>query len=172
MMYYSALARGHTRKHCIGAATSPSIMGPYTALDKPIVCDFSHGGVIDPTYFHDPGTNTSYLIYKQDGNAMGVGGSCDNGIWPNTPTPLYAVELSINDLATPIGEPFELLTNIQADGPNIESPAVYYYEYLTPEVDQGLLRSYHLLFNSGCFHDRYRSIHTLPRTFLSWPMYH
>ena len=111
---------------------------------------------------------------------MGKGGVCSNGNWPNTPTPIYAVELSVDDLITPVGESFELLANLQEDGPNIESPMVYYYEYRTDagldvkdadltsrikvagsdaldekEVEQGVLRSYHLLFNSGCFHDRY-----------------
>ena len=49
-MFYSALAKNQTRKHCIGSATSNNIIGPYTALDEPIVCDFEHGGVIDPAY--------------------------------------------------------------------------------------------------------------------------
>ena len=49
-MFYSALAKDHTSKHCIGSATSNNITGPYIALDEPMVCEFEHGGVIDPAY--------------------------------------------------------------------------------------------------------------------------
>ncbi len=150
VMYYSALARNHTSQHCIGAAVSKDIMGPYTPLDEPIVCDFSAGGVIDPSYFHDPAINASYLIYKQDGNSIGVGGVCGNGKWPNTPTPLMAIELNSDDVTTPISEPFELLTNLEIDGPNIESPVLWYYEY---HYSTGVMKTYHIAFNSGCFHD-------------------
>lgn len=163
-MYYSALARNRTRLHCIGAATSPTVMGPYTPFDEPIICDFEAGGVIDPAYFHDPATNTSYLIYKQDGNAIGTGGSCSNGNWPNTPTPLMAIELSPDNFRTPISEPFEILTNLQSDGPNVESPILWYYEYSIHSDDgsQSLLKSYHIAFNAGCFHDlSYRIEHII-----------
>ena len=40
VLFYSALAHNQTRKHCIGAATSINIAGPYQALDEPIICDF------------------------------------------------------------------------------------------------------------------------------------
>ena len=154
VMFYSALSRNHTQRHCIGAAVSEDIMGPYTPFDEPIVCDFHAGGVIDPSYFHDPAINASYLIYKQDGNSMGAGGVCGNGDWPNTPTPLMAVELA-EDLTTPISKPFELLTNLQVDGPNVESPMMWYYEYRLTNDDgsHGLVKTYHIAFNSGCFHD-------------------
>jgi hypothetical protein len=163
-MYYSALARNNTRRHCVGAAVSDTIMGPYRAVDEPVVCDFHAGGVIDPAYFHDPATNASYLIYKQDGNAIGAGGDCGNGNWPNTPTPLMAVELSPEDLTTPISAPFELLTNLESDGPNIESPVLWYYEYYFTNDDggRGLVKTYHIAFNAGCYRDlSYRIEHII-----------
>ncbi len=164
VMYYSALSRNHTERHCIGAATSKTIMGPYTPFDEPLVCDFHAGGVIDPSYFHDPAINASYLIYKQDGNAIGAGGVCGNGEWPNAPTPLVAILLDPDDLTTPISEPFELLSNLEVDGPNIESPVLWYYEYY-PTNDEGrhrVVKTYHITFNSGCFHDlSYRIEHII-----------
>ena len=161
IMYYSALSATHTRLHCVGAATSPTIMGPYTPHDEPMICGFDKGGAIDPHYFHDPATNTSYLIYKADGNAIGVGGACqnDNAHWPNTPTPIMAVELN-PDLTTLAGEPFEIISNMQVDGPNIESPVMWYYEYRRFSSINNIVKTYHLAFNAGCFHDRtYRIEH-------------
>jgi hypothetical protein len=156
-MFYSALSRNQSRKHCIGAAVATVVSGPYEPVEEPLVCDFKHGGVIDPAYFQDPLTNTSYLVYKQDGNAIGVGGACMNGDWPNTPTPLLAIELDAETLLNPVGEPFELLSNIQSDGANIESPLLWYYDYHT---SQGSIRSYHLSYNSGCYaHMDYRIQH-------------
>ena len=164
LMYYSALARNNTQRHCLGAAVANDVMGPYDPFSEPIVCDFKAGGVIDPAYFHDPATNSSYLIYKQDGNAIGSGGSCSNGEWPNTPTPLMAVELDADDLVTPLSEPFVLLTNVEGDGPNIESPVLWYYEYYPTNDDggHGIVKTYHIAFNSGCFHDAsYRIEHII-----------
>lgn len=164
VLYYSALAQNNTRKHCIGAAVSNNVSGPYIPLDEPIVCEFPLGGVIDPAYFHDPITNTSYLVYKQDGNAIGVGGACANSNWPNAPTPLLAVELDVATITQPVGKPFVLLDNIRSDGSNIEAPLLWYYEYY-PKVDGAngtVLRSYHLSYNSGCFaHTDYRIQHII-----------
>ncbi len=166
ILYYSALARNHTRKHCVGAAISDNIEGPYLPFDDAIVCDFEGGGVIDPAYFHDPMTNTSYLVYKQDGNAIGVGGACDNGNWPNSPTPLMAVELDVASLTRLVSTPFVLLDNIRSDGANIESPVVWYYDYrpadLSNITQENSILSYHLSYNSGCFaHDDYRIQHII-----------
>ena len=165
IMYYAALAHNSTRRHCLGAALSSSIMGPYIPRDSPLICNDAAGGMIDPAYFLDPATNTSYLIYKTDGNAIGVGGACGNaGAWPNTPTPVKAIELSSSDLTVTVGEPFELLTNVQSDGPNIESPTLWYHEYhlTSANGDKGSVKSYHIAFNSGCFHDEsYRINHVI-----------
>ncbi len=153
-MYYSALPRNNTQRHCIGAATASHVTGPYIGLDDPIVCDLPKGGVIDPAFFHDVKSNLSYLVYKQDGNAIGVGGACSNTGWPNTPTPLLAVELSGHDLVTPQGDPFELLSNLQSDGPNLESPMLWHYTYDKPaSLGGGQISSYHIVYNSGCYND-------------------
>jgi beta-xylosidase len=53
---------------CIGAATSPTVAGPYQPVDAgPIECDFGGGGSIDPTVVVDPGGNP-WLVWKNDGN--------------------------------------------------------------------------------------------------------
>lgn len=67
-------------------------------------------------------------------------------------------------MTTPISEPFELLTNLEIDGPNIESPVLWYYEYYLTNDDgsRGMVKSYHIAFNSGCFHDlSYRIEHII-----------
>ena len=183
-MFYSALAKNQTRKHCIGSATSNNIIGPYTALDEPIVCDFrawwcdrsSVCGLIPDqalyllialcSYFHDFQTNTSYLVYKRDGNAIGVGGACSNGgSWPNTPTPLMAVALRSQQLGqTGNSEPFVLLMNTEADGANIEAPMLWMWEYDISEEQQkqynsSVLTTYHLAYNSGCYAHSGRPTH-------------
>jgi hypothetical protein len=151
-MYYAAVAKNNTRMHCIGAATSSDVAGPYLPLDEAIVCDFHAGGVIDPAFVFDPHANKSYLVYKNDGNSIGVGGACSNTGWPNTPTPLMAMEISSQDLTTPVDKPFKLLSNLEVDGPNIEAPMLWLYNYHDEQFDSNLFM-YHLTFSSGCFAD-------------------
>ena len=57
------------RRSCIGIATSPSAIGPYTPTSqKPLFCfKKSPKGVIGPDYFIDPKTNVPYLLWKQEG---------------------------------------------------------------------------------------------------------
>jgi hypothetical protein len=162
-MYYAAVAKNNTRMHCIGAATSVDVEGPYTPLDEAIVCDFHAGGVIDPALVYDPRLGAPYLLYKNDGNSIGVGGACSNTGWPNTPTPLMAMEMSPQDLTTPVGKPFKLLSNLEVDGPNIEAPMLWTYVYHDDLFNTDLFM-YHLSFSSGCFADgSYHVEHVLCR---------
>ena len=145
VMYYSALHYEQKRRHCIGAATSPNIAGPYVPVNSTLACDFEKGGAIDPAYFRDPVSKDSHLIYKDDGNAIGSGGECSNANMPNTPTPLRSQKLDPYDLVTPIGPAIYLLDNFPSDGPDIEAPQMWYVDSPSPQ--------YHLVYNSGCYHD-------------------
>ena len=141
-MYYAALTSLHPRKHCVGAATSAKVTGPYIPLDNTIACDIPAGGDIDPNLFQDPVNKASYLIYKTDGNAIGSGGACGNSNPTPAPTPLRQQTMNGTDLTTPVGASSFVLDNVPADGPNIERPSMFYHN-----------GTYYLLYNSGCFAD-------------------
>ena len=141
ILYYSATVSGHPKKHCIGAALSKTIQGPYTALNETLICNLAEGGAIDADGFVD--TNGDwYVVYKVDGNSIGHGGPCKNLKKPTIPTPIMLQKVSSEDGYTKIGEPVELLQNIPADGPNIEAPALIFSE------ETGM---YFLFYNAGCF---------------------
>lgn len=77
-MYYSASTVQDTSKHCVGAAISKSVIGPYTpAGNDPLFCDLSIGGAIDAAGFRDD-SGQRYVVYKVDGNSLGNGGACMN----------------------------------------------------------------------------------------------
>ena len=143
VMYFAAVGPSHPLKHCIGAATSPTVRGPYTPLENPIVCDLARGGNIDPNLFVDHVNNENYLIYKVDGNAIGHGGACGNTESPVVPTPLYSQLMDPQDLTTPIGEPVYLFSNKESfkeDGPNVERPCMIFRN-----------STYYLLYNAQCY---------------------
>jgi hypothetical protein len=157
VLFYSALHYDHPQRHCIGSATSSSITGPFTPADEPLVCDFDYGGVIDPSYFFDPITRLSWLTYKRDGNAIGVGGDCGNtALIPETgrnrETPIMAIQLD-NDISKvkPNGLSKLLVNNEVTDGANLESPILFFHKTDSAGGTGGGV--YHLLMNAGCFHD-------------------
>lgn len=77
IMYYSATTNSDRSKHCVGAATSKHVRGPYTPVgDKPLFCPLEAGGAIDASGYNDHGKR--YIVYKIDGNSMGHGGPCGN----------------------------------------------------------------------------------------------
>ncbi len=141
IIYYSANVVGHPKKHCIGAALSKTIHGPYTALNETLACNLAKGGAIDADGFVDTNGDL-YVVYKVDGNSIGHGGPCKNLNAPIVPTPIMLQKVSSEDGYTKIGEPVELLQNIPADGPNIEAPALMF------SVETGM---YFLFYNAGCF---------------------
>jgi beta-xylosidase len=144
VMYYAALHRHrHQRRHCIGAATSDTIAGPYAPLNTTLVCDLPHGGNIDPNLFLDPLNGAAYLVYKTDGDTIGHGGSCGNTIRPIAPTPIYMQLLDPTSLLTPIDPPIFLFSNGPTDGPNVERPCITF-----------LNGTYFILYNSECFQSR------------------
>ncbi|KAH8882855.1 glycosyl hydrolase family 43 protein [Thozetella sp. PMI_491] len=123
VMYYSGELASDTRFHCVGTATASSILGPYTPSADPLTCPESQGGAIDPSGFLDIATNRRYVVYKIDGNSIGHGGSCNNGVEPFVATPLMLQEVQSGDGVTPIGDPVQLLDRTQEeDGPLVEAP--------------------------------------------------
>jgi hypothetical protein len=59
-------------RQCIGVATASSPLGPFTPVgSQPLICPLNLGGAIDAnTFVANDGTR--YLLWKNDGNAIGV----------------------------------------------------------------------------------------------------
>lgn len=92
----------------IGAATAPSVLGPYKDLGQPLVHDVSTG-FIDANHYQDP-SGKHYLIWKEDGNAAGQS------------TPIHGQELAPDGLSL-VGTRKTLITNDQGwEGPLVEGP--------------------------------------------------
>ncbi|TDD24480.1 family 43 glycosylhydrolase [Nonomuraea diastatica] len=63
LMYFTGPSTA-TKRMCIGAALSPTPLGPFRPIgDGPLVCDPAEGGDIDPSSFVDT-DGTRYLLYK------------------------------------------------------------------------------------------------------------
>lgn len=141
VMYYSAASANATeRRHCIGAAvaTTDSPAGPYSPLPDALACPLDQGGAIDSDAFIDK-DNQVYVTYKIDGNSMGHGGSCSNGVAPQVDTPIM-IQAMESDGVTKKGEPTAVLNREESDGPLIEAPSLVRSEDGT----------YFLFFSSGC----------------------
>lgn len=121
VLYYTAtITNGST--HCVGAATATDPAGPYTPQETTIACPAYQGGAIDPAGFLDD-DGSRYIVYKIDGNSLGHGGNCNNGIPPLVPTPIILQRMSANGL-DPIGSPTEILNRGPEDGPLVEAPSL------------------------------------------------
>ncbi|KAK5007699.1 hypothetical protein LTR60_005645, partial [Cryomyces antarcticus] len=141
-MYYSAVTNtaGEGQLHCVGTATASSVTGPYTAVgNDPFVCPTDQGGAIDASGFRDQ-DRTRYVVYKVDGNAIGHGGSCNNGVAPIVPTPIMLQRVA-EDGITKVGGPTQLLTNDASDGPVVEAPSMM----------RSADGTYYLFFSSNCY---------------------
>ncbi|SFN51811.1 glycoside hydrolase family 43 protein [Mycetocola miduiensis] len=80
---YFVAQHSESNRQCIGAATSATVTGPYSAVaGEPLVCTLDEGGSIDPATFTDD-DGTRYLIWKNDGNCC----SMDTWIQLNPLTP-------------------------------------------------------------------------------------
>lgn len=115
----------------------------------------------------------SFVVYKNDGNAIGVGGACSNGNWPNTPTSFqfnivdnddYTTRIG-NDSWTPVGNASWILFSDRSDGPNVESPQIFYRGNAQGRfAAAGDDSAYHLIYNAGCYADEsYRIEHIVCR---------
>lgn len=140
VMYYSGELAKDPRFHCLGAATSSSILGPYNPIDEPLACHLDSGGVIDPSGFLDTATGKRYVVYKIDGNSIGHGGECNNAVKPLVSTPIMLQEVG-PDGVTKIGGPVKILDREDRDGPLVEAPNLV-------RAKDG---SYAILFSSHCF---------------------
>jgi beta-xylosidase len=69
--YYTALER-ETQQQCLGVAFADHPAGPFVDESAaPFVCEHEEGGSIDASPFVD-GDGTAYLLWKNDGNHVGV----------------------------------------------------------------------------------------------------
>ncbi|KAI5365427.1 putative glycoside hydrolase, family 43 [Septoria linicola] len=139
VMYFSASTIEDTTKHCVGAAVSDNVLGPYTPTsDEPLFCPLSEGGAIDAAGYNDNGQR--YIVYKVDGNSLGHGGACNNQVEPIVPTPLKLQPVA-SDGYTLQGDATILLDHVGAtDDGILEAPVVVKKDGI-----------YFLLFSSGCF---------------------
>ncbi len=71
LMYFTARHDANGRM-CLGAATAATPNGPFVPTNEntPLVCNVDEGGDIDPSSFVDA-DGKRYLLYKNDGNAVG-----------------------------------------------------------------------------------------------------
>lgn len=124
VLYYSAQVKGFGSHHCIGVAVSngTSPLGPYNPEDHPLACPRKEGGAIDPSPFRDV-DGKLYVTYKVDGNSIGHGGNCNNGIAPLVNTPIMLQEME-SDGVTPVGDPIKILDITPSDGPLVEAPRI------------------------------------------------
>lgn len=142
VMYFSATSASNNAHHCFGTATSNNVEGPYTPTsDTPFACPLDQGGAIDASGFRDS-NGDRYVVYKIDGNSLGHGGSCNNGVAPQVSTPIMIQKVQ-EDGITQIGGPTQILDRDAADGPLVEAPSMV----LAPGG------TYVLYFSSGCYTD-------------------
>ncbi|RDA95461.1 hypothetical protein CP533_5405 [Ophiocordyceps camponoti-saundersi (nom. inval.)] len=147
VLYFSGQLAKNPEHHCVGVATSNNVLGPYKPRDEPFACDLGSGGQIDPSGFRDPSSGRRYVVYKTDGNSLGLGGQCKNGIEPTKLTPIMLQEVGANGIDK-VGEPVQILDR-QRGEPLVEAPNLY----RSPDG------TYILFFSSGCFTDPSYNVH-------------
>lgn len=110
LLYYTAHSNAAGRQ-CIGTATASAPGGPFTPAAQPLVCNAAEGGDIDPSSFVDT-DGSRYLVYKNDGNAIGQ------------PPSIWLQPVDASGTASTGGR-VELLRNDRADeGGVIEAPVI------------------------------------------------
>jgi beta-xylosidase len=144
-MYYSGEDKSSIGHHCVGTAVADKPTGPYVPSKMPLLCRLDQGGSIDPAGpagFKDK-DGSQYVVFKVDGNTIGHGGICNNGIEPLIPTPILLQKVA-KDGVTPIGDAVQILDRNTADndGPLVEAPN------LTLQGD-----TYFLFYSTHCFFD-------------------
>lgn len=129
LMYYTARDTASGRQ-CIGTAVSGTPERPFTPVgDGPLVCPAEEGGAIDAATFTDT-DGSHYLLYKNDGNAIGA------DTW------LYAQRVTPDGL-TLLGEPVRLLKQDRPEEQGlIEAPTLVHRD-----------GRYVLLYSAGFFGD-------------------
>ena len=149
ILYFSGTSETDKSKHCIGAATSRTILGPYTPSPDPLICDLAAGGAIDASPFLDPKSGTLYLIWKTDGNSLGGGGPCGNADSSHS-TPLQIAPLNPLTGTSFLAKATTILDrDPKYDGPLIEAPSLGY------DKGEGV---YLLFFSSNCYNTEFYDV--------------
>lgn len=116
LMYYTVHER-RSHDQCISLATAPATTAPLRFTDnssRPLVCQYSHGGSIDPSPFVAP-DGTTYLLWKSDDTSLG------------DPSNLWVQKLSDDGLSLVGRKPTRLLRATQPwQAGIIEGPSMYY----------------------------------------------
>ena len=109
VMYYTSPDVVNENRQCISIAIAASPEGDFVDESRePFLCQHEMGGTIDPHHFIDE-DGTPYLLYKNDGNAIGQR------------TKLWIQELSEDGLEL-VGEPIDL--GLENDGGRWEGPLI------------------------------------------------
>ena len=142
VMYYCGEAKAKINHHCVGTAISDSPTGPFVPSNTPLSCRLDQGGSIDPAGFKDS-DGSRYVVFKVDGNSIGHGGDCNNGVEPLVPTPIMLQKVAA-DGVTPLGDAVQILDRNTADGdgPLVEAPSLV--------LKDGI---YYLFYSTHCFTD-------------------
>lgn len=112
VLYYTAASAAAGRQ-CLGHAVSDSPEGPFLdRAERPFVCQVREGGSIDASPFVD-GDGELYLLWKNDGNAVG------------RDTHIYAQKMSADGLDL-LGNPVRLFEQGAAwEGELVEAPVMW-----------------------------------------------
>ncbi len=112
VLYYTAASTAEGRQ-CLGHAVSDSPEGPFVdRAERPFVCQPDEGGSIDASPFVD-GDGKLYLLWKNDGNAVG------------RDTHIYAQKMSADGLDL-LGDPVRLFKQDAAwEGELVEAPVMW-----------------------------------------------
>ncbi|PYH90464.1 endo-arabinase [Aspergillus ellipticus CBS 707.79] len=142
VLYYSGEAQSMVRHHCVGVAISESTdpSGPYIPNPNPLSCRLDQGGSIDPSGFLDK-DGSRYVVFKVDGNSIGNGGDCNNGVAPLKPTPILLQKVDADGF-TPLGDAVQILDRDDSDGPLVEAPNLILHG-----------DTYFLFYSTHCFTD-------------------
>jgi GH43 family beta-xylosidase len=111
-LYYTAGTRANGLQ-AIGVAAAPGPAGPFTPVGPaPLVTQYDKGGAIDASVFTDA-AGTQYLLWKNDGNAVGQD------------TTIYLQQLAPDGLSL-VGAPAALIRQDQAwEGAIVEGPTLW-----------------------------------------------
>ncbi|KAI0012989.1 glycoside hydrolase family 43 protein [Xylariaceae sp. FL0662B] len=123
VMYYTAHQNGGT--HCIGVATSDTVVGPFTPGSEPLICDAAGGGAIDASGYDD-GVDR-WILWKVDGNNLGGATTCQYGTPSGsyTSTPIR-IQRMARDATTLLDGPSTILDNLGAANDGVvEAPSLY-----------------------------------------------
>lgn len=136
LLYLSVIDK-KSKKRSIGLALANNPQGPFKAEEKPVVTDDNAGGLIDPDLFQDS-DGQNYLLYKNDGNAIGKTSS------------LWLQKLSKNGLVV-TGKAERLLTNTEVKNPNDNGKSETVLTIEAPYLTQAPDGTYVLLFSAGSY---------------------